>query len=286
MGDPAARALDQSALGQALNDVVGRHESLRTVFAEVDGAPSSRSATAGGRDRAEGVARSPTDELAAAVDAAAGEGFDLACAEPLVRACLFEVAAGAPDGPDEPVAGEWVLVVVMHHAVTDGWSMAPFARDLSAAYAARCQGRAPGWAALPVQYADYAIWQRDLLGSPDDPGSLAGRQVAYWAQALRGAPEELALPAVRTRPAVASHRGGRVAVQIGAGVHRRLAELARESRASVFMVLQAAFAALLSRLGAGTDIPVGTPIAGRTDEALDAWSGCSSTPWCCARTVG
>ena len=130
-------------------------------------------------------------------------------------------------------------MVVMHHAVTDGWSMAPFARDLSAAYAARCQGREPGWAALPVQYADYAIWQRDLLGSPDDPGSLARLEVAYWAEALRGAPEELTLPAVRTRPAVASHRGGQVAVGVNAWVHRRLAELARHSRASVFMVLQA-----------------------------------------------
>ena len=201
----------------------------------------------------------------------AGAGFDLACAEPLMRAHLFEVAAVVPLG--EPGDGEWVLVVVMHHAVTDGWSMAPFARDLSAAYAARCQGREPGWAALPVQYADYAIWQRDLLGSPDDPPAWRAGRCAYWAQALRGAPEELTLPAVRTRPAVASHRGGRVAVRIGAGVHRRLAGLARESRASVFMVLQAAFAALLSRLGAGADIPVGTPIAGRTDEALDGLVG-------------
>ena len=264
--------LDPGALEQALDDVIGRHEVLRTVFTEVDGAAVQQVRdlpSAGIELKASPVTE---NELTAALEGAAGEGFDLACAESLVRARLFQVAAGAPE-PDEPVAGEWVLVVVMHHAVTDGWSMAPFARDLSAAYAARCQGREPGWAALPVQYADYAIWQRDLLGSPDDPGSLAGRQVAYWAQALRGAPEELALPAVRTRPAVASHRGGRVAVQIGAGVHRRLAGLARESRASVFMVLQAAFAALLSRLGAGTDIPVGTPIAGRTDEALDGLVG-------------
>ena len=255
-------ALDQDALWQALDDVIGRHESLRTVFTEVDGVPVQQvldPGTAGIGLRVSAVAG---DELAGALEAAAGEGFDLACGEPLVRARLFQVA------PDERV-----LVVVMHHAVTDGWSRAPFARDLSAAYAARCEGRAPGWAPLPVQYADYAIWQRDLLGSPDDPASLAGLQAAYWAEALRGAPEELTLPAVRARPAVASHRGGWVPVAVDAGVHRRLAELARESRASVFMVLQAGFAALLSRLGAGTDIPVGTPIAGRTDEALDGLVG-------------
>ena len=165
-------ALDLGALGQALNDVAGRHESLRTVFTEVDGVAVQqvRDLSAAGIELK--VSPVAAGELAAALDAAAGEGFDLASAEPLVRACLFEVAADVPE-PDEPVAGEWVLVVVMHHAVTDGWSMALFARDLSAAYAARCQGREPGWAALAVQYADYAIWQRDLLGSPDDPASLA-----------------------------------------------------------------------------------------------------------------
>ena len=172
------------------------------------------------------------------------------------------------------MTGEWVLMVVMHHAVTDGWSMAPFARDLSAAYAARCQGREPGWAALAVQYADYAIWQRDLLGSPDDPGSLAGRQVAYWAEALRGAPEELTLPAVRTRPAVASHRGGQVAVGVNASGAPAAggAGPAQRGRACSWCC-RPAFATLLSRLGAGADIPVGTPIAGRTDEALDGLVG-------------
>ena len=207
--------LDPGALEQALDDVIGRHEVLRTVFTEVDGAAVQQVRdlpSAGIELKASPVTE---NELTAALEGAAGEGFDLACAESLVRARLFQVAAGAPE-PDEPVAGEWVLVVVMHHAVTDGWSMAPFARDLSAAYAARCQGREPGWAALPVQYADYAIWQRDLLGSPDDPGSLAGRQVAYWAQVLRGAPEELALPAGPDPPG-----GGLAPRWPGGGADRR-----------------------------------------------------------------
>ena len=187
-------ALDQDALWQALDDVIGRHESLRTVFAEVDGVPVQQVRCMPGAGIEAKVSQVTEDDLADAVKEAAREGFDLASAEPLVRARLFQVAACAPT-PDGPAAGEWVLVLVMHHAVTDGWSMAPLARDLSAAYAARCEGRAPGWAPLPVQYADYAIWQRDLLGSPDDPASLAGLQVAYWKEALRGVPEELSLPA-------------------------------------------------------------------------------------------
>ncbi|WP_239321393.1 condensation domain-containing protein, partial [Planomonospora parontospora] len=168
---------------------------------------------------------------------------------------------------------EQVLLLVVHHVAADGWSMGPLARDVIAAYAARCEGREPGWAPLPVRYADYALWQRELLGDEAEPGSVAAGQAAFWRGVLAGLPVELELPVDRARPVVASYRGGTVPVVVDAGLRRGLGVLARGSGASVFMVVQAALAALLTRLGAGTDVPVGTVVAGRTDEALDELVG-------------
>ncbi|MER7773350.1 amino acid adenylation domain-containing protein, partial [Kitasatospora sp. NPDC096140] len=251
-------SLDVEALRRGLADVVARHESLRTVFAEDADGPyqivldAARAAEAGLREVAVAA-----DDLEEELKHATRTPFDLTRDLPL-RAWLFELGAE-----------EHVLLAVVHHIAGDAWSMGPLARDLAAAYAARAAGEAPAWQELPVQYADYGLWQRELLGSEADQGSEVSRQLAYWKRTLGGLPEELALPFDRPRPATASYRGDRVTFAFPEGLHDGLTRVAREHRASVFMVLQAALAALLSRLGAGEDIPLGTPIAGRTDDALD-----------------
>ncbi|USX53626.1 non-ribosomal peptide synthetase [Lentzea sp. HUAS12] len=240
-------ALDRAALEAALHDVVDRHEALRTVFPEVDGTPCQVVLD----DWRPALHVVEDADLDSALTDAARQEFDLATEAP-VRTTLFTV------GPDEHV-----LLLLLHHIAVDGASLGPLVRDLRTAYTARLEGAEPGWAPLPVQYADYTLWQRDLLDS-----LLAG-QVEHWRGALAGLPDELALPADRARPAVATHRGGTVPVEIGAALHARLLELAREHRVTLFMVLQAALATLLTRVGAGTDIPIGTPVAGRADRALD-----------------
>ncbi|MET8572130.1 amino acid adenylation domain-containing protein [Streptomyces sp. NPDC004783] len=250
-------ALDTAALTAAFNDVVARHEALRTVFPDTDGEPWQQIVPAGSAVVDIEVSDVAEAGLPAALHAAGTAGFDLAVDLP-VRAWLFRLA------PDEHV-----LCAVVHHIAGDGWSQAPLVRDLSAAYRARLDGTVPDWRPLPVQYADYTLWQRALLGDEQAEDSTAAAQLAYWREQLAGAPQELELPTDRPRPAVAGHEGGAVPVHIDAGLTGALRELAAKTDTTPFMVFQAALAALLSRLGAGDDIPIGTPVAGRTDAAAD-----------------
>ncbi|HEV2783871.1 MAG TPA: AMP-binding protein, partial [Actinophytocola sp.] len=138
---------------------------------------------------------------------------------------------------------------------------------------ARRAGHAPRLDPLPLEYVEYLLWRQEFLGSVDDPGSLIATQLRYWREALAGLPEELDLPTDRPRPAEPSHRGDTVRFTIDAELHGRLAELARSSRTTLFMVLQAGLAVLLSRMGAGTDVPIGSVVAGRTAGARDGLVG-------------
>ncbi|MEU5716187.1 amino acid adenylation domain-containing protein [Streptomyces sp. NPDC020403] len=249
--------LDADALESALADVVERHESLRTVFPETDGVARQAVLDAAGAD----LDLTPRDvhpaHLEEILRAEVAHAFDVRTDLP-VRARLMRL-----DTEDH------VLVLLVHHIAGDGWSLAPLARDLGQAYRARVEGVEPSWTELAVQYADYTLWQRALLGDADDPDSRAARQLEYWRTALTGAPGLLDLPYDRPRPTVTAYRGDAFAFPVGADTHRALAELARARGCSLFMVLQAALAVLLARHGAGDDIPLGTAVAGRTDEALD-----------------
>ncbi|PBC85802.1 MULTISPECIES: non-ribosomal peptide synthetase [unclassified Streptomyces] len=250
--------LDRTALEAALGDVRARHEALRTRFAEHDGEPHQVIVDAGQEPlELEFAELDGAEQLQRVLAEQAGHGFDLTAGVPL-KAALYRLGER-----------EHVLLLLVHHIITDGWSRDPLTRDLSTAYTARAGGRAPAWKPLPVQYADYTLWQRGMLGDESDPDSAAARQLAFWKQTLSGTPELLELPLDRPRPSVASYRGAVTRFTFDAALHSRMAELARECDVTVFMVLQAGLAALLSRLGAGTDIPIGTAVAGRTDEALD-----------------
>jgi hypothetical protein len=248
--------LDATALDAALRDVIIRHESLRTVFPAVDGEPYQHVLSAEELDWQLETEQIEPGEVTEAVERAGRHAFHLSREIP-IRARLYRI---------DP--HQHVLVLLLHHIASDAWSNAPLGWDLAQAYAARLNGIAPDWAPLPVQYIDYTLWQRELLGDGADPDSRVSKQVDYWRTALDGIPEELQLPTDRPRPAAAGYLGHAVLVQIPADVHGRLADLAREAGVTPFMILQSAFAVLLSRLGAGTDIALGSSIAGRTDEAM------------------
>ncbi|MBG0567779.1 non-ribosomal peptide synthetase [Actinoplanes aureus] len=246
--------LDHDALAAALKDVVTRHEPLRTIFPEDDGVAWQEVLTpeAGGELLIRDIER---DDLSAALLDASRDGFDVAV-EPPLRTLLFRVSSD-----------EHVLLLVLHHIAGDGWSLRPLLDDLTEAYRARLQGKAPSWKPLPVQYADYALWQLENLEEGDE--GPTGRDIAFWKETLAGLPAELTLPTDRPRPVRASNRGDDIEFHVDADLHQGLLDLARGTGTTLFMVLQAGLAGLLSRLGAGTDIPIGTPSSGRSDEALD-----------------
>ncbi|WP_156095165.1 non-ribosomal peptide synthetase, partial [Nocardia lijiangensis] len=258
-------ALNASALAAAIDDVIARHETLRTIYPEHDGTATQVVLPPGTHlvDPTPRPVRAA--ELPALIAAAAEAGFDVTSEVPL-RVRLLHVE----DGGAQPVH---VLLFVVHHIAADGWSFAPLTRDLAAAYVARCAGAAPSWRPLPVQYADFALWQRDALGRAEDPSSVLAGQLRYWTHRLADLPEVLVLPSDRPRPAVASNRGGAVTGRLDAAMHRDIREIAAEHRVTPFMVLHAALAVLLSRLAATRDIVVGAPVAGRGEESLDELVG-------------
>ncbi|MET9554799.1 amino acid adenylation domain-containing protein [Streptomyces sp. NPDC006645] len=248
--------LDLAALQAALLDVTDRHDVLRTVMPETDGEPALRVLDAVGGAPTVQVVSVPADELAAALAAEADQGFDLTEETP-VRVRVF------PAGADESV-----LLLVLHHIAFDGWSMGPLLGDLSTAYRARAEGRVPQWQPPAVRYSDFAAWQRELLGGADDPDSTAARQLDFWRDALTGLPEEPVLPTDFPRPERPSRAGDAVMFDVVPELHDAVGELARTTGTTEFIVFQAALAALLTRRGAGTDIPVGVSVAGRGDDAL------------------
>ncbi|MBV9822812.1 MAG: AMP-binding protein, partial [Actinobacteria bacterium] len=248
--------LDRPALGAALADLLDRHEILRTVYPRVDGVAVPRVLPP--REAAIGP------HLVTVPDGAEHE-------------LIAELATGPFDlGRDLPIRAwllalgprEHVLLLVLHHIATDGWSTRPLLADLDLAYRARCSGSAPDQEPLPVQYADFAQWQHQMLGEADEPTSLMAEQLDYWTTTLAGLPEEIALPRNRPRPATAG-AADVVPLEFDRELHEGLVALARRTDVTLFMLLHTTFALLLHRLGAGTDIPLGTPVAGRTDEALD-----------------
>ena len=247
--------LDIPALRAAVADVIARHEILRTVYPQT-------------ADGAMQVIRPVTEPDLTPVPAAADDLIDEVCA---TAAIGFDVSAEIPVRVRLLRTGreDHTLVLVVHHIAADGVSMGPLLRDLVAGYTARCRGGVPDLAPLPLQYADYTLWQHRVLGEDSDPDSEAARQLGFWKRELADLPAQLDLPADRPRPAVASYRGATVDFAIDAELRAAIDALAERLRATPFMVLHAALALLLARLSGTGDIAIGTPVAGRGERALD-----------------
>ncbi|MCU1646291.1 MAG: non-ribosomal peptide synthetase [Nocardia sp.] len=255
-------AVDASALTAALTDVVGRHEALRTSFPELDGMVCQQISPVD--SVIGGLVPEPVEaaDFERTMAEFGANGFDLIAAPP-IRVCLLRVH----DDSDRP--DHHVLAVLVHHVIADGLSLGPFARDLATAYTARMRSTSPEWSPLPLQYADYTLWQHAVLGSDSDPESELSRQLGYWSEVLSGLPVESALPPHRSRPAHPSGRAERVCTDLPGDIVRGLQEVAQRHGATLFMVVHAGLAAVLAAISGGSDIAVGTPVAGRGDARLD-----------------
>ncbi len=251
--------LSPAALEAALAEVVRRHESLRTTFGEAGGRAVQRIAPPAPvplpRVDLSGLPEAARrGELARWIEEDVRRPFDLTRG-PLLRATLFQVG------------GEHALMVNMHHIVSDGWSLGVLVRELTSAYPAALRGERSPLPELPVQYADFAVWQRGWL-----QGEELERQVAYWRERLAGAPT-LDLPTDRPRPPVQSFRGATRSFAVEPGLARELAELGRRHGATLFMTLLAGFVVLLRRLTGQDDLVLGSPIAGRNQLATEGLIG-------------
>ncbi|HYH44403.1 MAG TPA: condensation domain-containing protein, partial [Thermoanaerobaculia bacterium] len=253
-------ALDAAALSRALDEVVRRHEALRTTFAvqgsqpvQVVGQPFRVSLPV--LDLRSLSAAERTAEVHRRLAADALRPFDLARG-PLLRTALLAVAAE-----------EHVLLVNMHHIVSDGWSMGIFLRDLGALYGAFKEGKPSPLPELPVQYPDYAQWQRE------QPASVLDGQLAFWREQLQGVPTLLDLPADHPPAVLGSPPAGFLEATLPADLQRDIAELGRRENLTPFMVLLAAFGALLARRSGQLDLLIGSPIANRRRTEIEGLIG-------------
>lgn len=248
--------LDEAALAAALSGLVARHEVLRTRVVEGVGGAEQRIDAAAPF----AVARLEAGTVAAALAAArefAAARFDLSRDWPL-RVGL--VRLGATDH---------VVVLVLHHIAGDGWSVGILAREVAALYRGLAGGGgAVSLSGLPVQYADYAVWQRAWLGS-----GVEAEELGYWREALSGAPGLLRLPLDGVRPSVSRHRGASIAVRFDAGLVSRVKELCRAEGVTLFMALLAGFGAVLGRWSGQREVVIGTPVANRMRPELEGLIG-------------
>ncbi|CAM3737352.1 non-ribosomal peptide synthetase [Smaragdicoccus niigatensis] len=250
-----------SVLEVAARDVLERHEALRTIYPDSAAGPHQKILSPDEIvldlqivDCTQAEADRQLREMSLA-------GYDVT-RDPIIRTRVFRLS------PDE-----FRFVLVLHHIAGDGWSVAVLAADVLHAYASRLHGREPSWAPLAVQYADFSIWQNNLLGGWRAPSPFAANQLDHWRQALEGAPAELELPTDRPRPARRNGEGAQVKFKLDADVVAALDAVGRQHNVTMFMVLHAVLTVLLSRVTGSNDIPIGTPTAGRGDRALDPLVG-------------